>query len=289
MIIPTKKLQNGFEMPVYGIGTWEMGGKMERDPRNDDQADITAIKSAIEMGVTHIDTAEAYAAGHSETLVGKAIQGYNRKDLFLVSKVKEPNLNYDQIPQSLQHSLERMQTDYLDVYMIHGPSETIPIEESMKALCELKDKGLIKHIAVSNFTVERFQAAQTASSHPIVAGQYHLNLKYREAEKRGILDHFQKNDVMFIAWRPLQKGLFNKESSALLQEMMQKYHKTASQIALNWLVSQQNVVTLSKTRSIDHLKENIAAVDFTMEKEDVIKLDQEYPDQEAVSDAVPLI
>lgn len=288
MIIPTKKLQNGFEMPVYGIGTWQMGGRMEQDPHNDDQADITAIKTAIEMGVTHIDTAEIYANGYSETLVGQAIQGYDRKKLFLVSKVHPNNLTYEKIPQALQHSLERMQTDYLDLYMIHGPNDAIPLEESLKALNELQEKGVIKNIAVSNFTVERYEKAQAISKYPIVSGQFHLNLMYREAALKGVLKYFQENDRMFIAWRPLQKGLITQDSSEILEQMSKKYNRTPSQIAINWLISQKNVVTLSKTTSLEHLKENIAAVEFTLEPDDVEKLTKEFPGQQAVSDAEPL-
>ncbi len=86
MIIPTKKLKNGFELSVYGLGTWKMGGRTEHDPRNDDAADIKAIQTAIDNGITHIDTAEAYAAGYAEMLVGKAIKNYDRSKLFLASK-----------------------------------------------------------------------------------------------------------------------------------------------------------------------------------------------------------
>ncbi|HEX7042587.1 MAG TPA: aldo/keto reductase [Patescibacteria group bacterium] len=288
MKIPTKKLNNGFEMPIYGLGTWQMGGGRTKDTTND-EADISAIKNAIELGVTHIDTAEKYAEGHAEELVGKAIQGYDRKNIFLVTKVAEDHLRYNDVFASLNKSLERLQTDYLDLYMIHGPSPTIPIEETMKAMDEIRGKGLAKNIAVSNFSLERFQKAKAASNSPIVAGQYHLNLKYREAERKGIVEYFQKNDVMFIAWRPLQKGMLLQQKQDILTEMAQKYHKTPSQIALNWLISQKNIVTLSKTRSLDHLKENLGALDFTMGSIDIERLRNEYPGQEDISDAVPLL
>src|SRR5690606_17568387 len=108
MNIPAKKLSDGFEMPVFGLGTWRMGGAVTRDPQNDDQADITAIKNAIEAGITHIDTAEKYAEGHAEELVGQAIKDYDRSNLFLVTKIPETKLSYKDIFTSIIASLERL-------------------------------------------------------------------------------------------------------------------------------------------------------------------------------------
>ena len=112
--IPTKKLICGFEMPVYGLGTWQMGGRKEADPLNDDKADVEAIKYAIDSGVTHFDTAENYAAGHSEELLGGAIKGYERSKLFIVSKVGRNKLKYQDLIQSAEESLKRVGTEYFD-------------------------------------------------------------------------------------------------------------------------------------------------------------------------------
>lgn len=288
MKIPTKKLQNGFEMPVYGLGTWEMGGKTTHDPTNDDNADIRAIQEAIQEGVTHIDTAESYADGYTEILVGRAIKECDRSLLFLASKVKGENLAYDDVIRAVQGSLERLKTDYLDLYYAHRYNPAIPVKETMRAMDTLVEEGLIKHIGVCNYTVEELEEAQSYAKNKIVVAQQHLNLKYRESEKRGVLKYCQENDMFFMAWRPLQKGLLINEASSILSEMAQEYHKTPAQIALNWLISQENVVTISKTRDVAHLKENLGALDWEMEPEDVERLRDDYPNQEAVSDAVPL-
>ena len=289
MIIPTKKLICGFEMPVYGLGTWEMGGRKEVDPNSDDQTDIEAIKYAIDSGITHIDTAENYANGHSEELVGKAIKGYDRNKLFIVSKVGRTKLKHDDLIKSVEESLQRIGTNYLDLFLIHAPSLEIPIEESMRAMNELYDEGLIKNIGVSNFTVERFIEAQKYSKTKIVANQLHLNLKYRETERKGLIKFCQENDIMFIAWRPVQKGLILDNNIQILNEMCKKYGKTPSQIAINWLISQKNIITLSKTRNKSHLDENLGAINWEMENTDIEKLRNEFPDQEEISDAVPLV
>lgn len=275
-------------MPVYGLGTWQMGGRDTRNPDNDDAADIQAIKNAIDSGISHIDTAEAYADGYTETLVGQAIKGYDRSKLFIVSKVKRDNLGYDDLIKSAKATLKRLDTPYLDLYMPHRFNPDIPIEETMRALDALVDERLVKNIGLSNFNIEQLEEAQKYSKNKIVANQLHLNLKYREAERRGLLNYCQESDIMFIAWRPLQKGMLLDESGNILSEMAEKYGKTPSQIALNWLISLSNVVTLSKTRSVEHLQENIEAMNFQMEQEDVDKLTREFPNQQGISDTVPL-
>lgn len=289
MKIPSKKLSCGFEMPVYGLGTWQMGGRFERDENNDDAADIQAIKNAIDHGVTHIDTAEKYASGFAEILVGKAIKGLDRTNLFLVSKVAKTNLNFKNLINSAKASLGRLGTEYLDLYLIHAPSLEIPLEETMSAMDFLVENGLIRYIGVSNFTPERLKEAQKYSRNKIVANQVHYNLLIREPERKGLLTYCQENDVMLIAWRPLQKGLISGLSDKVVLELCTKYGKTPAQLAINWLVSQPNVVTLSKTTNIAHLEENLGSIGWNMSDEDVERLRKEFPNQLDSSDAVSLL
>lgn len=285
--IPQKKLANGFSMPVYGVGTWEMGGRMARDHHNDDEADVTALRTAIDRGVTHIDTAEIYAAGHSETLVGRAIKGYERESLFLVSKVSGDNQEPDTLRRSFEQSLQRLGTDYLDGYMLHRLSPTVPIDETMGALDELVDRGLVKHPMVSNFTVARIDRAQAASRHRIAAVQLHYSLRVREAEREGLVEYCASNDVMLIAWGPVEKGQLDFDTP-LLQEMANKYEKTPAQIAINWLITQPAVVTIAKTRALKHLDDNLGALHWEIEPEDVERLRDHFPGQLDTSPRVPL-
>jgi len=266
-----------------------MGGDYLYDPNNDDDADIRAIRAAIEMGITHIDTAERYAEGHAENLVGQAIKGYDREKLFIVSKVSPEHLTYDDLIASAIASLERLETDYLDLYLIHHPNPNIPIAESMRAMDALVDERLVKNIGVSNFTVERLEEAQSHTKNRIVANQLHFNLIYREPERRGLLEYSQKNHVMLVAWRPLEKGVLTKRGIRILDEMCEKYRKTPAQMAINWLASQRNVVTLSKMRKIEHIRENLGAIGWQMAEQDIEKLRRDFPNQQDVSDAMPLI
>lgn len=286
MDIPTKKLKSGFELPVYGLGLWQMGGRAEPDTSKDD-LEINAIRAAIDVGITHIDTAESYGHGHAEELLGRALDGYERKKLFIASKVSAWNQSYDGVHRSFEASLKRIGTDYLDLYLLHRyPEAGIPIANTMRALDELVAQGAIKNLGVCNLSPNRFKEAQRHTKNKLVCDQVHYNVQYREVEKTGVVKFCQENDVMLVAWRPVQKG--SLPQSTLLEELARKYNKTSMQIAINWLISQENVVTISKTSSLDHLHENLGAIGWTMEEEDIERIRKDFPDQKFLSDAVPL-
>lgn len=286
MKIPIKKLKGGFELPVYGLGLWQMGGRWEVDTSND-EADIKAIWNAIELGITHIDTAEKYGNGHAEELLGQALKGIDRSKLIIATKVAGPNQRYDDLLRSFEASLKRIGTDYIDLYLLHRfPDPGISISETMKAMDNLVRQKVVKNIGVCNFTPNRLIETQKHTENKIVCNQVHYNLQYREVEAKGVLDFCQKNDVLLSAWRPLQKGLLPK--SSLLEEIAEKYNKTPAQIAINWLISQDNVITLSKTSNLDHLKDNLGAIGWSMAKEDIEKIRKEFPGQQVISDALPL-
>lgn len=289
MLIPTKKLKSGFSMPVFGIGTWQMGGRFRHNLKNNDQRDINAIKSAIDLGITHIDTAEIYANGYAEKLVGQAIKNYKRSKIFLVSKVSGYNLKYDAILNAVEQSLARLQTDYLDLYLIHWPNPAIPIKQTMRAMDRLVDEGTIRNIGVSNFAVKRLRQAQSCSSNKIVCNQVHYNLIFREPEKKGLLKYCQNNDIFLSAWRPIQKGELTKPGITILDELGKKYKKTPAQIAINWLISQKNVITLSKTSNLKHLKENLGAIGWKMSPAEIEFLRAKFPKQQFISDIMPLL
>ena len=263
-----KKLNCGFSMPVLGLGT--------RDPSDNGKSSAAALAAGLEMGYRHIDTAEMYAAGFSEEIVGDAISGFDRSALFLTSKVWKTHLHYDDVLRAAEGSLKRLKTDYLDLYLIHQVDDTVPIRETMHALNRLVDEKLIRNIGVSNFAIERFEHAQGWADSKVVANQVHYNLKVREAEKSGLLKYCQENDVMLIAWRPLQKGM-------LLEKVPDCVREIADQTGLS-----ANVVTISMTRNPAHMRENLLASAFELPPDAVEYLRREFPDQQAASSAVAL-
>jgi len=288
MDIPVKKLKCGFTLPIFGFGTWQMGGRDTRNPENDDIADINAIKNAIELGITHFDTAEFYAEGFAEKLLSKAIKGYDRSGLIITTKVSPMNFHYNDLIKSLNQSLERIGTDYIDIYLMHAPNPYIPIAESMEAMDYLINKKLIKHIGLSNFDTSQFSEAQKCTNNKIVCNHVHYNLKYRLPQQDGSIKYAQSNDIMVVAWRPVQKGLFAAERNDLLDSMCLKYNKTPSQIAINWIISQDNLTVITKCRSLEHLKENMGALGWQMEKKDIDLLTYSFPDLKFSSDTKTL-
>ncbi len=281
--IDIKQIKNGFELPVLGLGTWQIGGKRERDESHDEQ-DIAAIKLAIDSGITHIDTAESYAAGHTEELVGKAISDLNRLDLIITSKVSYKNLSADNVRKSLEASLKRLKTDYLDLYLIHSPNDDIQLEETLGEFDRVVDEGLVHWIGASNFSKERLKRAQEIAQHPIVINQVYYNVRSRGAETTGLLKYCQENDVILEAFRPIDKGVLLKNPPAIVRELAKKYSKTFAQIIINWLISQKNVTALVKTTNSAHLKENLGATGWAMDKEDIERLRLEYSGKEDKSD-----
>jgi len=272
-----KKLKDGFELPVFGFGTWGMGGRDFLDPENDDATDIKAIKTAIEMGITHIDTAEWYSEGHAEEIVSEALKGFDRSRLIITTKVTPMHLHYDDLVSSAMQSLKRLKTDYIDVYLIHSPNPYIDIRESMEALDFLLEKKIIRSMGLSNFNTELFIKAQQCTLNKITCNHLHYNLKHRGPLNDGSIKYAQDNDVMVVAWRPLQKGLFSKEVTQIVKYISYKYGKTVNQVAINWLISQKNVVTISKSRNIDHLNENLGALGWKLENEDIDFLTKSFP------------
>ena len=286
MKIPAKRLSNGFELPVYGLGLWQMGGRAEADTSRD-SLEVDAIQACIDAGITHFDTAESYAAGHAEELLGLAILDFNREDLCIASKVSPWNQGFDDLRRSFDASLKRLKLDYLDLYLLHRfPAIGVPLEETMRAMDNLVAAGLVKEIGACNLSTSRFDHLQALTSNKLVCNQVHYNVKVREAERRGVLQHCQQQDILLVAWRPLQKGTL--DAAPILLELAAKYGKTPVQVALNWLISQDHVVTIAKTSSLEHLKENLGSIDWSLSESDIERIRQEFPEQKSASDAVPL-
>lgn len=277
-----KELTDGVKIPVLGIGTWKMGGGLRADRKHDKEC-IFAIKTAVRLGMTHIDTAELYGNGHAEELVGEAIQGFKREELFITTKVKPENLRYDDLISAAKGSLKRLKTSHIDLYLIHAPNPDIPIEETMKAMDYLVENGFTRFIGVSNFSVTQIEEAQKHAKNKIVANQIEYNLltrnrgQFTSNMESKIIPYCQKNGIMVIAYKPLAKGELAKPGIKLLDELAEKYDKTQAQIALNWLISKPNIITIPKAVRIEHIKENLGAIGWRLSEEDMRRLDYGFP------------
>lgn len=264
-----------------------MGGRTEPDT-SDDQKYIDAIKSAIDHGIIHIDTAEIYGGGHTEELVAQAIKDYDRSKLFITTKLKGSTTGgYEAVIAACKASLERLQTDYIDLYLLHSyPSPGEPVVDIMRAIDDLLEQGLIKNIGVCNLTINRFETLQRMTKNKLVCNQVEYNLVAREAQQRGIVEYCQQNDVFLVSWGPLHKGILDKTD--MLEDLAKKYQKTPYQVAINWVISQPNVITIPKTTTAEHLEENLGALGWELDAKDMQMLIDDYPNQEEVSSRVPL-
>ncbi len=276
-----KILTGNFKIPVIGLGTFKIGGSSTEPDFSEDKESIQAIKDAIALWYSHIDTAELYGATHTEELIGEAIKDFERSKLIITSKVYKTHLHYDDIITSCKKSLERLQTAYIDIYLIHAPNPEIPLQETMEALDFLLEQGFIKHIGVSNFSVEQMKEAQKYSKYKIAVNQIPYNLSARNEDYKGggcsnmeieIIPYCQENDILVMAYRPIERG-FLLQSHPLLDTLSVKYGKTKAQIAIQRLISKKNIVTICKATQTAHIKENLGAMWWTLNNEDIEALD----------------
>lgn len=263
----SKKLSNGYKLHSIGIGTWEIGGGMTSSSANDSQ-DIEALKYSLKKGQNHIDTAEMYGGGHSEEVVGKAIKGFERKELFIASKVWRNNATQDRIPKACENSLQRLQVEKLDLLYIHGCWEDKKIKEYIGGLNDAVELGLTKAIGLSNFNLEQLKIAVSLSKHPIIALQNRYNLSHQFEVDDELKTYCAKNGIMIVAYTPLEGAARNNK----VLEIAKKYKKTPEQIAINWLISQENVITIPKSTDQTHIDENLKALDFEIDPQDMREL-----------------
>ncbi len=266
-----KRLFDGEKIPVLGLGTWEVGGMSQPDYSQDEEV-VKAWRAALEMGYTHIDTAEMYGGGHTEELVAQTIAGFEREDLFINSKVWETNLLYDDVLKAFEGSLRRLQTDYLDLYLIHWPNDDIPMESTFRALNELVETERLRYVGVSNFNLNQLKKAQELSSTPLATNQVPYSLKNRKYANNGVLAYCQESDILLTAYTPIEKG--SLKSHGLLQSIAAKYAATPIQIALSWLIRQPGVITIPQSVNIEHLKDNLESVEIELTDEDFERINQ---------------
>ncbi len=255
------------QVPEIGLGVWQYRGGVE------------PLRHGIELGANLIDTAEMY---RTEDVVGEAVQGM-RERVFIASKVSGDHLGYDQVLRAADASLLRLGVDCIDLYQVHWPSRSTPIEETMRAMGTLVDTGRIRFIGVSNFSTEELAEARAAlSHHPIVSNQVLYNLRRREIE-RTLMPYCRRQGVTIIAYTPLDsgrlaagKGLFSSRGAKVLQEIGEGHGKTAAQVALNWCISHDGVIAIPKSDSVSRTAENCGASDWRLSVEDMARLDQAF-------------
>lgn len=274
MTIPEIRIQDTINLPVLGIGTWEMGGRSTPDT-SEDKKWLHALEFALQSGITHIDTAAIYGGGHAEKLVGEAIKPFKRNELLITTKVSGNQLQFEDVLRSAKASLKRLNTDYIDLFLLHWPNASVPLSQTMSAINKLMDDAIIRHFGVSNFPVQLMQEIKFYTDAPIITNQIEYNLftrnsgAHNQAMETEIIPYCQKNGISITAWRPMMKGHDHAPTHPLLLALAEKYGKTPFQIGLNWLVNKPLMLAIPKMSSEEHILQNIEALQFQMEAEDL--------------------
>lgn len=256
-----KKLGNTKErLSAIGIGTWNLSSDLTENEK--------AINLAIKKGVNLIDTAEVYG---TEKIVGGIIKG--KENIFIVTKVWATHFRYDAVIKACERSLKNLDVKQIDLYQLHWPNPGINIKETMRAMEKLVYDGKIRYIGVSNFNQKELKNAQAAmSKYEIVSNQVEYNLIERIPEI-DLIDYMKKQKITLLAYSPFSHGaIFKKRYNNIiksLNELGEKYNKTAGQMLLRWLIQKDIVIPLTKASNQNHMLENIAVTSFKINQKDM--------------------
>ncbi len=254
----------GVPVPVIGQGTWRMGEHPDQH-----RAEVAALQLGIDEGMTLIDTAEMYGEGGAETVVGEAIRG-RRDQVFLVSKVYPHNASQKGTARACEASLQRLGTDYIDLYLLHWRGQ-YPLEETVDAFERLREAGKIGRWGVSNFDVADLQ--ELAS--PVCA----TNQVLYNIEERGIefdlLPWWQQHHLPLMAYCPIAQG-GALLSSQTLKQIAHRHEATPAQVALAWVLRQDGVIAIPKAVSPEHVRLNAAAARLTLDEHDLDAIDRVF-------------
>ena len=242
-----------------------------------DAKGLDALRVGIELGMTHIDTAEMYTG--AEEVVARALPG-NREKIFIVSKVLPSNASYKGTLRACDASLKRLKTDYLDAYLLHRWTGTHPIAETMRAMEELVAAGKIRYIGVSNLDIGQLKQAQKAlSREKIVCNQVLYHLRSRGIEN-SLIDYCESHKIAVVAYSPFGQGDFPKPGSRqgkVLESIAARHGKTARQVALNLLTRRNGVFSIPKAGDPDHVRENAGGTNWKLDQEDLKLIDGVFP------------
>jgi len=253
-----------------GIGTWNIASKWTAgrlheqyhgtDPvRGNEAQEIEAIQYSIAKGQNHIDCAELYGAFYTDEVVGRAIAGLPREDLYIADKLWKTSLAPGKVRPIVQQMLQKLGTDYIDLLYIHN---SFPgWQEAVSQIDALIDEGIVRHFGVSNFTVAQMQEAQGLAKHPIMANQMNYNVLYKDEVDQAFRDFCKQHDIQIVAYQPVKRQEVLADKT--VQKIAAAHDATPAQVALAWLL-QMGTLPIPKAVQKAHIDENVGAVDLTL-------------------------
>ena len=269
----TVLLPDGARVPALGQGTWRMG-----EDKTKHKDEVAALLLGIELGLTLIDTAEMYGEGGAEEVVADAIAG-QRERVFIVTKVYPHNASRTRLPKACEHSLRRLRTDTIDLYLLHWRGD-VPLSETVEAFEKVRSAGKIRRWGVSNFDVEDMEelfAIENGAN--CVTNQVLYNLRHREIEfdlLSGSEHSTENRQLPIMAYSPIGhgRGLLNNDK---LKQIAKLHEVTPAQIALAWVLRESQMIAIPKSSNQTHVRDNARAADVKLTKQDLADLDKEFP------------
>lgn len=264
------KLLGGETVPVLGQGTWRMG-----DDASIRKAEVAALRTGIELGMTLIDTAEMYASGGAEKVVGEAIGG-RRDQVFVVTKFYPQNATRERMAAACDRSLRRLNIEQIDLYLLHWRGD-VPLKETLAGFDDLLAAKKIRYAGVSNFDVDDMTELARLKNglERIVTNQVLYNLERRGIEW-DLLPWMRKRHRPVIAYSPVEEGLLTG-SHPVLKRVAGRHDATPAQIALAWVIREDGVIAIPKAADLEHVRENRGAADIELTKRDLAELDESFP------------
>lgn len=268
--------KSGKSLFPIGIGTWNIGGTFVADPGakykgaepnyDNEAAEIEAIRYSISKGQNHIDCAELYGAFHTDEVVGKAIAGLSREDLYIADKLWKTSVGKGLVRATVEQMLKKLGTDYLDMLYIHAPWDEVNWQEAIPQIDELIDEGIVCDFGVSNFTIANMEEARKIAKHPIMANQMNYNVLYKDEVNKEFQDYCRENDIQIVAYQPVKRQEVLENGT--IQDIAKAHNATPAQIALAWLLA-QNALPIPKAINKSHIDENVGAISIVLSEQEL--------------------
>ena len=293
---------SGARVSAIGLGCWQFGSRDWGYGREyADQTAIDLVHTALDLGVNLIDTAEVYARGVSEMIVGRALEG-RREEACVATKLLPTWPNADRVEEHGRLSALRLRVEVIDLYQVHWPNPAVPLKSTMEGMRRLQAAGLVRHVGVSNFSAKRWQRAETLLGSPVLSNQVQFSLVHRRPDRHN-LPYAQAHDRIVIAYSPLAQGVLGgrydkdhlppgparRSNPLCLPENLERatqlinsvrriasaHDATPAQVALAWLIAKPNVVAIPGASSVEQLRHNVAAADLDLDEKELEELTAE--------------
>jgi len=273
------RTKSGRPLFPIGIGTWNISSEYVDDPtatykaravKGNETQEIEALRYSLAQGQNHIDCAELYGAFYTDEVVGRALGGIVREDLYIADKLWKTSVATGSARPAVEQMLQKLRTDYLDMLYIHAPWEGIEWQAAIPQIDELIDEGIVRDFGVSNFTIVQMQEVQRLSKHALIANQMNYNVLHKDEVTSEFHEYCSDQNVQIVAYQPVKRQEVLQDET--IKKIAKAHDATPAQVALAWLLA-KNTLPIPKATQKAHIDENVAAVSLALTDTDIAELD----------------